>query len=166
MSPDAKAKTRRRTVPAAPVAKRVDIVRTQLVRDKTLPFAHRVIDEPFQAATLFRDFVGDPDREHFVLLCLNKQNEPTHLQVVNIGTLDGAHILPREVLKAAILASASSFIVMHNHVSGRLHPSEQDLTVTRRLKEAGELIGIPLTDHVIVGPEPHQFESIRHHHPL
>lgn len=150
----------RRTRTAAPAAKRVDIVKVQLVREKSMLYADRVIDRPVEAARLFRDFVGDADREHFVLLCLNTKNEPTHVQVVHIGALSSSIVHPREVFKTAIMANAASIICLHNHPSDRLQPSAEDREVTQRLMEAGEIIGIQLLDHVIVGSN--SYYSIKH----
>jgi DNA repair protein RadC len=70
--------------------------------------------------------------------------------VVSIGTISEAIVHPREVFKEAIRESGSSIIVAHNHPSGEVNPSKEDISTTKRLSEAGRLIGIPLLDHVIV----------------
>jgi len=72
---------------------------------------------------------------------------------VSIGSLDASIVHPREVYKVAILANSSSIIVCHNHPSGDPTPSREDINVTKMLKEAGELLGIPVLDHIIVGSE-------------
>lgn len=95
----------------------------------------------------------ESDREQFFLICLNVKNEPTAIHTVSIGSLDSSIVHPRETFKAAVLANASSIIVAHNHPSGDPTPSQPDLEVTKRLQEAGELLGIPVLDHIIVGTE-------------
>lgn len=82
---------------------------------------------------------------------LNTKNEPIAVSKISIGSLNASIVHPREILKAAILSNAASFILFHNHPSGGcLNPSKEDITITKRIKEAGELIGIDLIDHLIV----------------
>ncbi|WNC14359.1 JAB domain-containing protein [Brevibacillus brevis] len=102
---------------------------------------------------LFLRFLDQPDREQFFLLCINTKNQPTAIHTVSIGSLDASIVHPREVFKAAILANASSIIIGHNHLSGDPTPSREDVNFTHSLKNAGELIGILVLDHVIVGTE-------------
>jgi DNA repair protein RadC len=102
---------------------------------------------------LLRHGHAQRDREAFVVLLLNVKHHVTAAEVVTIGVLDGSLIHPREVFKSAIAGSAAAIIVAHNHPSGDVTPSAEDITVTRRLRDAGALLGIPLLDHVIVSPE-------------
>ncbi len=92
-------------------------------------------------------------REHFVAFYLDTQNRLIEHNVISIGTLSTSLVHPREVFEPALRKSASSLIVAHNHPSGLLEPSPEDIDVTLRLKQAGEIIGIPLMDHVIVSEE-------------
>ena len=89
-------------------------------------------------------------REHFVVLYLDTQNCVIDRRTISIGTLNSSLVHPREVFEPAVKLSASSIIVVHNHPSGELEPSLEDKEVTKRLKEAGDLLGIELTDHIIV----------------
>ena len=89
-------------------------------------------------------------REHFLVLLLNARHEVLGKETVSIGSLNASIVHPREVFKPAITASAASVILVHNHPSGDPEPSEEDLTITKRLVEAGELLGIQVLDHVIV----------------
>jgi len=131
--------------------KRVDIVSVQLVKESSLLYENRIIQSPRDAARLFDEVIGNADREYFIVLCLNMKNEPTHLNIAHIGSLNSSIVHPREVLKAAILSNAGSIIVCHNHPSGNPEPSIEDLNVTQRLNEACDLMGIPLLDHIIIG---------------
>lgn len=93
------------------------------------------------------------DREHFVILHLDSRNRVTGHETVSIGSLNASIVHPREVFKGAILVSAASIICLHNHPSGDLTPSREDITMTNRLKEAGDLLGIEVLDHLIVSHE-------------
>ena len=89
-------------------------------------------------------------REHFVVLLLNARHELERREIVSIGSLNASIVHPREVFLPAILHSAASVVLVHNHPSGDPEPSEEDLSITRRLVEVGELVGIGVLDHVIV----------------
>ena len=90
-------------------------------------------------------------REHFLVLLLNARHEMQRREVVSIGSLNASIVHPREVFLPAILHSAASVVLVHNHPSGDPEPSEEDLSITRRLVEVGDLVGIGVLDHVIVG---------------
>ncbi|MBY0275899.1 hypothetical protein K2Z84_11185 [Candidatus Binatia bacterium] len=98
------------------------------------------------------------DREHFLTVILDGKSRVLGVDEVSVGTLTATLVHPREVLKAIILANGASFISVHNHPSGDPTPSPEDLAITRRIKSAAELIGIPLVDHVILGS--HRFHSM------
>jgi DNA repair protein RadC len=89
-------------------------------------------------------------REHFLVLLLNARHEVMGRETVSIGSLNASIVHPREVFKPAILESAASLILVHNHPSGDPEPSEEDLAITKRLVQSGELLGIQVLDHVIV----------------
>lgn len=89
-------------------------------------------------------------KEHFVVFFLNTQNEEIEHELISVGTLNASLIHPREVFEPAIKHLASHVILAHNHPSGSLEPSDEDLAVTKRLSEAGRLLGIEVLDHVIV----------------
>ena len=110
------------------------------------------IETPRDAAGLIRRLIGQADREHFVVLFLGAKGTVTHAHVVSRGTLTSSLVHPREVFKGAILANAASIIVGHNHPSGGLEPSQDDLATESRLRRCGDLLGIPVIDAMIVGP--------------
>jgi DNA repair protein RadC len=91
------------------------------------------------------------DREHFVVFDLNVRHGVIARRTVHIGTLTGVEVHPREIFKGAIINSAAAVIVAHNHPSGDPSPSRADIEMTGRLREVGDLCGIPLLDHVVVG---------------
>src|ERR1051326_3303713 len=89
-------------------------------------------------------------REHFLVLLLNARHEVLAKETVSIGSLNASIVHPREVFKPAVLISAASIVLVHNHPSGDPEPSEEDVSITKRLVQAGELLGIGVLDHVIV----------------
>ena len=92
-----------------------------------------------------------PDQEQLWVILLDAKLNALARQCVFVGTVDAVTIHPREIFRLAVLASAHSFVIVHNHPSGDPKPSVQDVQVTQTFREAGELVGIPLTDHVIIG---------------
>lgn len=105
------------------------------------------------AFSLFSDWAASCDREQFLLLCLDSANHIIATNTVSTGSLSASLVHPREVFKAAILGNAASILLVHNHPSGSSKPSSEDGRITARLRDAGELLGIPVLDHVIIGEE-------------
>jgi DNA repair protein RadC len=89
-------------------------------------------------------------KEHFLAIYLDARNVPVHEETISIGSLNANIVHPREVFKPAIAHSAAAVILVHNHPSGDVSPSQEDLQLTARLVEAGRLIGIEVLDHVII----------------
>ncbi len=91
------------------------------------------------------------DREEFIVILTDNKNKMLEFNVVSTGSLTASIVHPREVFKPAILTSAAGIILTHNHPSGDPAPSPEDVEITKRLKEVGEMMGIRVLDHVIVG---------------
>lgn len=132
-------------------AKRVNIVSLKLVKESSVLYETRKISSPYDAYKLVKNFLIDSDREKFVVACLDTKNQPVNIQVVSVGSVNQSIVHPREVFKVAILSNASKIICFHNHPSGNLTYSQEDESITNRLKECGEILGIELIDHIIVG---------------
>lgn len=132
-------------------AKRVDIVRVNLVKESSLLYRNRRIANPDDAYELIKQFLGEVDREYFVVVCLDTKNQPTLINICHIGSVNQAIVHPREVFKPAILSNAYGILVGHNHPSGQPDPSKEDIKVTKRLAEAGKVLGIELLDSIILG---------------
>jgi DNA repair protein RadC len=128
----------------------VPVYRIALVRERNHEVASKRISQPEEAADLFRSYMADPDRELFAVMVLSAKNEVIGIHTVSIGTLDSTIVHPRETFKPAVLLNASSIIVAHNHPSGDPTPSFEDREMTKRLVDAGEILGIPLLDHLVV----------------
>ncbi len=97
----------------------------------------------------------DQDKEHTIVLTLNVRNRVTCVDVVCIGLLDSSFVHPREVFRRAIALGAAKIILAHNHPSKNCEPSTEDILCTKRVLEAGEIIGIELIDHIIFCPTDH-----------
>jgi DNA repair protein RadC len=109
------------------------------------------IRAPEDIARLFMDEMKHLDREHFKAALLNTKNQILKIVTVSIGSLNASIVHPREILKPAIATSAASIVLVHNHPTGDPKPSKEDIEFTKRFAKCGELIGIGLLDHVIIG---------------
>lgn len=107
------------------------------------------ITEPEEALPYFQE-LRDKKQEHFAMLTLNGAGEVIQFRIITVGLLDSSQVHPREVFAEAIADRAAAIIVGHNHPSGQLKPSPEDIAITRQLVEAGRLLGIELRDHLIV----------------
>ena len=111
--------------------------------------------DPKAAAELLRPLFAGLEQELFVALLLDAKHRLRRVERVSLGTLTSSLVHPREVFRAAVREGAAAVLVAHNHPSGDPTPSGEDLAVTRRLHDAGRLVGIPLLDHVIVAGSRH-----------
>jgi DNA repair protein RadC len=100
-----------------------------------------------------KPLIADQNKEFFIALFLNTKNGIIKQEVVSVGSLNANIVHPREVFRTACMVSASSIIVAHNHPSGDPAPSREDIEITKKLAEAGKMIGIELLDHVILGQD-------------
>jgi DNA repair protein RadC len=132
-------------------ARRVNIVSLKLVKESSLLYKDRCVRSPEDSYQLLKQFLGEVDREYFVVVCLDTKNQPTAINICHIGSLNASIVHPRECFKPAILSNAASILIGHNHPSGQASPSNEDVEVTDRLVEAGKIIGISVIDHIILG---------------
>lgn len=105
---------------------------------------------PIQIFNTF-SFLINETKEYFFTLHLDGKNRIVCIDQVSVGSLNQSIVHPREVFKTALLSSAAAIILLHNHPSGDPEPSKEDREITRRLKEVGELLGIRVLDHMIIG---------------
>lgn len=132
----------------------------QVVKEVDLINAE-IISSPDDCADIARSYIGDEDREVFLVLCLNTKNCVVAIHRCHVGSINASIVHPREVFKSAILNNAASIIVAHNHPSFDPSPSQEDIHVTRRLVDAGKLLGIEVLDHVIIGGGLRPYVSLK-----
>ncbi len=143
----------------------MEIKRFQLVfaSDAVAPMSGPMTDPAIAAAFAVEAIPQQTAKERLVALWLNTKLQPIGYEVVSEGGFDQAAAAPREILTAALYAGAAAIILAHNHPSGDITPSQADVSTTRRLMEAGELIDIRVLDHIIIGtgPDGGQWVSLR-----
>jgi len=133
----------------------INIVSVKLVREKDVIYGAKTITNPEELASVVKRFLADTDREVFLTVNFSTTNTINSIHIVSIGSLDRAIVHPREVFKAAILSNASSIALVHNHPSGSLNPSEEDIQITKKLVQCGEILNIKVVDHIIVADDQH-----------
>jgi DNA repair protein RadC len=109
------------------------------------------ITNPRQAADLFMEELRYKKKEYFKILLLNTKNHIISKEEISVGSLSASIVHPREIFITPLRKSAASVILIHNHPSGDPSPSQEDLDVTRRLVDAGNILGIAVRDHIIIG---------------
>lgn len=122
----------------------------EVVREEAPPWVTKRCSSARDIYELFHDLTRET-KEHFVALHLDIKNRIVCYDTISVGSLTASIVHPREVYKSALLSSAAAILFMHNHPSGETTPSREDLEITTRLKEAGELLGIRVLDHIILG---------------
>lgn len=133
--------------------KRVGIIKTQIIREGSMLYGSRRINKPEEAVDLVKSIFRYSDREMMVVVSLDSKNAPLALEIVSVGTVNSCLVQMRELFKHSILNNATSIMCFHNHPSGIPEPSKEDIDITRRMDDAGKLLGIWLLDHIIIGED-------------
>ena len=123
------------------------------------------ITDSDKAVEIMAKALSEMDREYVCVVNLDTRKQPINFNIVSIGDLDQAQIPIQNIFKSALLSNARSTLALHCHPSGSLEPSHADLDVTKRMVEAGRIIGIPVTDHIIVAGGTGLHTSIRSTNP-
>lgn len=132
------------------MSKDLDLVMVHLKEEQKI-FSNKSIKRPEDAVELLGDFLKDMDREVLMVINLRSDGVPINCNVVSIGAINETIAHPREILKSSILSNAACIMILHNHPSGSLLPSQADTMMTDRMIKVCDYMGIPLVDHVIVG---------------
>ena len=128
----------------------LEVVNIRLVKEPSL-YSEQTLDSPQAVVELMAKELSQYDREVFCILNMKNNGQVINMNLVSVGTINASLVIPREVFKSSILANASAIIGLHNHPSGNVKPSKEDMIVTRKLQKCGQLLGIELLDHIIVG---------------
>lgn len=131
-------------------AKYFRFISLKVVREQRAGYV-TAVQTPEDAVSAVRGLIGDADREVMMALMLDTKHRIAGAHIISVGTLNASPVHPREVFKAAVAMNAAAIILAHNHPSGDPTPSRQDREVTQRIKDAGEILGIELLDHIIIG---------------
>lgn len=108
------------------------------------------VSSPHDAYTVLKRY-ANARTERFLVVLLNGVHDVVSTRIITVGLLNRTIVHPREVFRPAIVENAAAMLISHNHPSNRLEPSQEDLDITRRFQDAGELLGIPVLDHLIIG---------------
>ena len=135
--------------------------RVCLVRENTSEELIKINNES-DAYELVKDELAGSDREILLSVMLTVKNDLIGVETVSIGSITASTTTPRNIFKSAILSNAVAIIICHNHPSGELIPSKNDIEITKQLIDAGELLGIKVLDHLIVSNQG--YKSLRDHH--
>ena len=132
---------------------RIEGCRTVLVKERAVNYKIDSFSSPAPVAELLNSVasLNVMGEEHCYMLGLNNKGKLIGLFFISKGTVNMTCLNPREVFMRALLVGASSIVLCHNHPSGDSEPSRQDMEMTKRFKEAGELLGLPVMDHIIIG---------------
>ena len=125
------------------------------IKVKVRDFRKKSIAKPEDVARILQDILKtedryDQDKEHFWVVGLNSRNIIQYLELVSLGTLNASLVHPREVFRLSVHKAVASILIAHNHPSGNTEPSREDLEITKRLTEAGRILGIDVLDHIII----------------
>jgi DNA repair protein RadC len=135
--------------------------RVSLVREPGVRLAERpTLRTPADAAPVLAQYIGDSDREQFVVAMLTIRHRLLGLHTVSVGCLTSSLVHPRECFRVALMWPCAALLIAHNHPSGDPEPSAEDVALTRRLCAAGTLLGIEVLDHLILG-EAGRYVSLR-----
>lgn len=138
------------------MADKLNQVAIRMVEQPPL-YSKEPMNSPEAAIHVMQEFLSEMDRELFCIVNLQSDLKPINMNIVSVGALNQSISHPREVFKSAILSNAAGILLIHNHPSGNLTPSKEDVYITDRLRQAGELLGIQLFDHIITGLEKEYF---------
>jgi len=134
---------------------KIGIYKCQLVREAYASYRYGHVKSTHEAKRIVlevtKELLENAPQEHFLVLTCDTKLKPIALHIITVGTLDASLVHPREIFRVAFLDNASSILLIHNHPSGEVTPSSQDHEVTERTKKAGELLGVQVLDHIIVG---------------
>jgi DNA repair protein RadC len=136
---------------AATLAAAFELSRRILSQSKWL--SNKKVTSPQEIADIFIPILRDENKEKFIVVCLNSANKIIKYETISIGNLNSSIVHPREIFKVAIDCSSASIILIHNHPSGNPEPSNEDVSITKKIVESGKIMDIPVFDHLIIAGE-------------
>ena len=120
------------------------------ILSQTKWYSQKKITSPADVAEIFIPLLRDEIKEQFIVVCLNSANKIIRYEKISIGNLNSSIVHPREIFKTAIENNSASIILIHNHPSENPEPSNEDISITKKLSEAAKIMDIPIFDHIII----------------
>lgn len=139
---------------------KINVVNIRLVKEPSI-YSSEPIRTPQDVLNAVANELKQYDREVFAILNLKSNGQIINLNICSVGTLNSSMVSPREIFKSSILSNAAAVIAVHNHPSGNLTPSDEDITTTKRLMQCGEILDIKVLDHIIVAGETGEMTSFK-----
>lgn len=140
--------------------KRVSIVRMQMVKEGSFLYRPREFRSPKDVVEMMYQYFNNSDREMVGVLSLDGHGCPIAFEIISVGTVNSCMLCPRDILKHALLCNAVSLVLLHNHPSGNPCASKEDIIITKKMREAAEVLGLQLIDHIIIGDHK-EFTSLK-----
>jgi DNA repair protein RadC len=129
----------------------IPLYKLSLIRDGSVCAERKIVTKSDDLYPILREYYANHDREEMLVVLLDAKHKIIGINSVSTGSLTLSIVHPRETFKAAIVSNCAAIILAHNHPSGDPAPSQEDRALTKRLKEGGELLGIPVLDHLVIG---------------
>lgn len=126
------------------------VVNVRLVKERTV-YSAAPVQSPSAAMEVIQGFMSDFDREVLGVLCIDAAGNVLNVHFCSVGALSYCIMDPKQIFKAALLSNAASILVFHNHPSGNVTPSKEDIEQTKKLKEASKIMSVNFLDHMILG---------------
>ena len=140
----------------------VPLVTLKLCKEKLVPYGlEGRFCLPECIAKIGRTIIGDADKECMLVVSLDAKCHPLAVECIAVGRCNNARVEMRDVIKSTLLSNATAIVLLHNHPSSDITPSEEDLSFTKRVKEATDFVGMTLLDHVIIGSCNEEFYSMK-----
>jgi len=130
---------------------RIPLYKLSLIRDGSVCAERKIVTKSDDLYPILREYYAHHDREEMLVVLLDAKHRIVGINSVSTGSLTLSIVHPRETFKAAIVSNCAAIILAHNHPSGDPTPSQEDHALTKRLKDGGELLGIPVLDHLVIG---------------
>lgn len=138
----------------------IPIVHLEIVRESEMKYSATQLSNGYEVADLFEQLIGNRNTENMLVCAVDCMSRPVFLQIIGTGAVNTCQFSVSDIWKGALMSNATAVIVAHNHPSGYLSPSGEDIAVTRNLLDAGKMLGIQLLDHLIVnGNDYYSFHS-------
>lgn len=139
------------------------VIRIYQKSHESITTTTQYIKSPKDGLNTVTPLIAESDREHFVVVCLDTKHQSISIEIISVGSLNFCTVHPREIFKGAILSNAAAILLAHNHPSQNLTPSQEDILITKRLAEAGEILGIEVLDHLIINSQ-NEYCSLKEQH--